>query len=83
MTDLDRFNYIKRQIETRKQEIAQNQGAINMVKKQLKEMGINSKKELDEALSKAEAEYKAAYEDYHAKLNRFEEMYKDFFRRDA
>ena len=31
MTDLDRFNYIKRQIEARKQEIAQNQGVKRWV----------------------------------------------------
>lgn len=79
VTPTEKFNFVKRQIELRKQEIAQTQGMINMVKKQLKEMGINSKQELDDALSEAKTKYEAARVDYENKMRRFEDAYKDFF----
>lgn len=79
VTPTEKFNFVKRQIELRKQEIAQTQGMINMVKKQLKEMGINSKQELDSALSEAKTKYEAARVDYENKMKRFEDAYKDFF----
>lgn len=79
VTPTEKFNFVKRQIELRKQEIAQTQGMINMVKKQLKEMGINSKQELDSALSEAKTKYESARIDYENKMKRFEDAYKDFF----
>jgi len=79
VTPTEKFNFVKRQIELRKQKIAQTQGMINMVKKQLKEMGINSKQELDSALSEAKTKYEAARVDYENKMKRFEDAYKDFF----
>lgn len=79
VTPTEKFNFVKRQIELRKQEIAQTQGMINMVKKQLKEMGINSKQELDDALSEAKTKYEVARVDYENKMKRFEDAYKDFF----
>lgn len=79
VTPTEKFNFVKRQIELRKQEIAQTQGMINMVKKRLKEMGINSKQELDDALSEAKTKYEAARIDYENKMRRFEDAYKDFF----
>lgn len=79
VTPTEKFNFVKRQIELRKQEIAQTQGMINMVKKQLKEMGISSKQELDDALSEAKTKYEAARVDYENKMRRFEDAYKDFF----
>lgn len=79
ITPEEKFNHCKRMVETRKQEIAQVQGMINMVKKQLKDMGINSKQELDEALSEAKTKYEAARQDYENKMKRFEEAYSSFF----
>ena len=79
VTPTEKFNFVKRQIELRKQKIAQTQGMINMVKKQLKEMGINSKQELDSALSEAKTKYEAARVNYENKMKRFEDAYKDFF----
>lgn len=79
VTPTEKFNFVKRQIELRKQEIAQTQGMINMVKKQLKEIGINSKQELDDALSEAKTKYESARIDYENKMKRFEDAYKDFF----
>lgn len=80
MTPEEKFNHFKKLIETRKQEIAQTQGMLSMVKKQLQDIGINSKKELEEALKDAKIKYEAARVDYENKMRDFESEYKDYLR---
>lgn len=82
MTPEEKIQYCQRQIDTRKQEIAQIQGKIDMVKERLAEMGINSKKELEEALAKAEKEYVAARQGYESKMSDFESKYGEYFPRE-
>ena len=82
MTPEEKIQFCQRQIDTRKQEIAQSQGKIDMVKERLAEMGINSKKELEEALAKAEKEYVAARQDYESKMSDFESKYGEYFPRE-
>ena len=82
MTPEEKIQYCQRQIDARKQEIAQIQGKIDMVKERLAEMGINSKKELEEALARAEKEYVAARQDYESKMSDFESKYGEYFPRE-
>lgn len=82
MTPEEKIQFCQRQIDTRKQEIAQIQGKIDMVKERLAEMGINSKKELEEALARAEKEYVAARQDYESKMSDFESKYGEYFPRE-
>lgn len=78
MTPEEKMQYCQRQIDSKKQEIAQVQGRIDMVKERLADMGIRSKKELETALAKAEAEYKKAETDYETKMQDFEIKYKEY-----
>lgn len=81
-TPEEKIQFCQRQIDNRKQEIAQIQGKIDMVKERLAEMGINSKKELEEALAKAEKEYVEARRDYETKMSEFEAKYGEYFPRE-
>lgn len=76
----EKFEHYKRQIEHKKEQLAQTQGMLNMVKRQLAEMGINSKAELEAALSEAKTKFEAARVDYTNKMKDFEETYGDYFR---
>lgn len=75
----EKIRHYKGQIFSRKQDIAQIQGKMDMIKEQLADMGINSKKELEDALKKADKEYRAAREEYESKMAAFEDKYGEQF----
>lgn len=78
MTPEEKLSYCQKQIDYKKQQIAQIQGKIDMVKERLADMGIKSNKELANALAKAETEYNTAKKDYEEKMQNFETKYKEY-----
>lgn len=78
MTPEEKMQYCQKQIDYKKQQIAQIQGKIDMVKERLADMGIKSNKELANALAKAETEYNTAKKDYEEKMQNFETKYKEY-----